>query len=98
VARTLISRGARLALHDPVAADRFRAEQPDLAPYLSDSVEQVFDDSDAVVLITEWPQYLELDWAKLVPLMRTPVVLDGRHVLDAERLTRMGYRCFSVPG
>jgi UDPglucose 6-dehydrogenase len=81
-----------------VAAERFRRERPDLAPLLCDTVDEVFDDSDAVVLVTKWSQYLDLDWGKLAGPMRTPVVLDGRHCLDAARMTRLGYRYLSVGG
>jgi UDPglucose 6-dehydrogenase len=98
IARQLLTRGARVGLHDPVAGDRFRDEQPDLAPLLCDTIDEVFDDSDAVVLVTEWSQYLDLDWGKVIGLMRTPVVLDGRHRLDRGRLERLGYRYLSTTG
>jgi UDPglucose 6-dehydrogenase len=98
IARMLLDRGARVRLHDPVAAERFRREQPELVPHLADQVEDVFDDSDAVVLVTEWAEYLDLDWAKLAGLMRTAVILDGRHCLDPQRLTRLGYRYLSLTG
>ncbi len=98
VARTLIERGARVRLHDPVAMDRLRIEHPDLAPYLCDTAEQVFDAADAVALITEWPQYLDLDWAKLAVVMRGATVLDGRHALDPQRLSRAGFRYLATAG
>ncbi|WP_433795490.1 UDP-glucose dehydrogenase family protein [Actinoplanes sp. CA-252034] len=98
IANSLIARGARVKLHDPVATSRFRVEQPELAAYLSDSIDDVFADCDAVVLVTEWAQYLELDWSKFVGLMRTPILLDGRHVLDADRMRRLGYRYVAVSG
>jgi UDPglucose 6-dehydrogenase len=96
IARQLLARGARVALHDPVAAERFRREQPDLEPHLAVTVDDVFDDSDAVVLITKWDQYLDLDWGKFIGLMRTPVLLDGRHCLEPARLERLGYRYLST--
>ncbi|GIE78212.1 UDP-glucose 6-dehydrogenase [Actinoplanes philippinensis] len=98
IANSLIARGARVKLHDPVATGRFRVEQPELSAYLSDSIDDVFTDCDAVVLVTEWAQYLELDWSKFVGLMRTPILLDGRHVLDADRMRRLGYRYVAVSG
>jgi len=98
IAEQLIAHGARVALHDPVAAQRFARERPDLAPWLCSTVEEVFDDSDAVVLITKWAHYLDLDWGKLASLMRSPTVLDGRHCLDPARMTRLGYRYLSVGG
>ncbi|MEU4620921.1 UDP-glucose/GDP-mannose dehydrogenase family protein [Actinoplanes sp. NPDC023801] len=98
IANSLIARGARVKLHDPVATGRFRVEQPELAAYLSETIDDVFADCDAVVLVTEWAQYLELDWAKFVGLMRSPILLDGRHVLDADRMRRLGYRYVAVSG
>jgi UDPglucose 6-dehydrogenase len=98
IANSLIARGARVKLHDPVATGRFRIEQPELAAYLSETIDDVFADCDAVVLVTEWAQYLELDWAKFVGLMRSPILLDGRHVLDADRMRRLGYRYVAVSG
>jgi len=92
IARQLIARGARVTLHDPVAGERFRREQPDLAGQLADTIDEVFDDADAVILVTKWDHYLDLDWGKFVGLMRTPVLLDGRHCLEAARMHRLGYR------
>lgn len=98
VARLLLARGARIRLHDPVAAERFRREHPDLAEHLCDTLDEVFDNSDAVVLCTEWSQYLELDWSKFVGLMNNPVLLDGRLALDPGRLARLGYRYLPLTG
>lgn len=98
IAELLLARGARVKLHDPVAAERFRRERPDLATDLADTLEEVFDDSDAVVLATEWTHYLELDWSKFVGLMRNPLVLDGRFSLNSERMTKLGYRYVSMAG
>jgi UDPglucose 6-dehydrogenase len=90
IAKNLIERGARIKLHDPVAMDRLRAEEPDLAPFLQNTPEEVAQGSDALVLATEWPQYLELNWAKVAAVMRHPIVLDGRRALNPERIMRAG--------
>jgi UDPglucose 6-dehydrogenase len=67
-------------------------EYPDLASICCATPEEVFRDSDAVVLVTEWPQYREMDWDPLAKSMRTKVVLDGRMALDRARLSRAGLR------
>jgi UDPglucose 6-dehydrogenase len=98
IARDLIGRGARVKAHDPVAADRFRRENPNLDVVLCDTAQDAAQDADALLLVTEWPVYQELDWDQIAGLMRTPVVLDGRNVLDRARLTRAGFRYLSVAG
>jgi UDPglucose 6-dehydrogenase len=92
VARKLIERGARVKAHDPVAMERFRREYPSLEILCCDSAEEVARGADALVLVTEWPQYRELAWEALAKVMQTPLMLDGRHVLDRARLERAGFR------
>jgi UDPglucose 6-dehydrogenase len=75
-----------------------RSEHPDLEISYCESVEQMAVDADALVLVTEWADYREIDWAELRPRMRTPVILDGRQSLDRYRLNSMGFRCLSVAG
>lgn len=97
IIRRLKERGVIVTAHDPIAMDRFRVEQPDLAGLLADSVEQALQETDAVVLATEWQEYRELDWAKLAGLVRHRNVLDARLALDAEELTRAGWNLVRLP-
>ena len=98
IARKLIERGARVKAHDPVAMERFLEENPDLDVTLCPTAEEVAEDADAVVLVTEWQQYRELDWEALKGVMRSPIVLDGRNLLDRARLARAGFRYLSLAG
>lgn len=98
VAKRLIERGARVKAHDPVAMDRFRQEHPACDILLCASAEEVAEGCDALVLITEWPEYRELDWERLAKSMRSAVVLDGRLVLDRARLARAGFRVAGLVG
>ncbi len=92
IAKKLIERGCKVRVHDPVAMERFRREYPGIDVILCDSPEKVAENADAVVLVTEWPQYSDLDWEAIAKTMRTPILLDGRNVLDAARLRGIGFR------
>jgi UDPglucose 6-dehydrogenase len=92
IARRLIERGARVKAHDPVALEKAQVAFPDLAIQYCDEAESVFDDADALVLVTEWPQYRDLPWEQLGARMRCQVLLDGRSLLDRGRLQRAGFR------
>jgi len=98
VARQLIERGAKVKAHDPVAMDRFKREHSSLEHILCATPADVARDADALVLVTEWPQYGELDWEAIAGSMRTPILLDGRHVLDRARVTRAGLRYIGLAG
>jgi UDPglucose 6-dehydrogenase len=96
IARKLLERGCKVRAHDPVAMERFGREYGELGVSCCERPEQVAEDADAVVLVTEWPQYQELDWAAVAGAMRTPILLDGRHALDRERMTRFGFRYLAL--
>jgi UDPglucose 6-dehydrogenase len=96
IARKLIERGARVKAHDPVAMERFKREHADLDVVCCEDPESTLRDCDAAVLVTEWPQYRELDWEPLARVMRTAIMLDGRLVLDRARLTRAGFKYVGI--
>jgi UDPglucose 6-dehydrogenase len=78
--------------HDPVALDRARRETNATPIAYCDSPEELAVEADALVLVTEWPQYQDLRWGELARSMRTPLILDGRNFLDRCRLERAGFR------
>ncbi len=60
------------------------------------TVEEVFDGADAVCLLTEWEEFLKLDWKTLQKRLKTPIVFDGRNLLNPEHMREWGYKYFSV--
>ncbi|MBC7294387.1 MAG: hypothetical protein H5T84_09885, partial [Thermoleophilia bacterium] len=51
----------------------------------------VLERADACVLVTEWEEFLRLDWAKAKDIMANPLVIDGRNVLDPAALVELGF-------
>jgi UDPglucose 6-dehydrogenase len=98
IAARLADRGARVRVHDPVAMERARRDYPELDVSWCDSAELTARDADALVLVTDWSQYRDLDWEAVGRLMRNPLVLDGRNFLDRARLGRLGFRCLGLAG
>ncbi|HTR39296.1 MAG TPA: UDP-glucose/GDP-mannose dehydrogenase family protein [Bryobacteraceae bacterium] len=96
IARKLIERGCKVKAHDPVALDRFEREHSDLPVVCCESPEEVADEADALVLVTEWQEYRELDWEVMASRMRSPLMLDGRNALDKARLERLGFRYLGI--
>jgi UDP-glucose 6-dehydrogenase len=81
--------GATVTGFDPVAEHRAGELLPNVA--LCDSAEEALDGADAVVLVTEWAEFADLDWEALAGRMATPLVVDGRNFLDADRLRAAGF-------
>jgi UDPglucose 6-dehydrogenase len=87
-ARALRDRGAHVVGCDPVAADRVREVEPWLE--IAESPLAAAHGAEAVVLATEWPAYVTLDPAALAASMAGTVLLDGRNVLDPNRVRAAG--------
>lgn len=92
IARLLLEKGAKVRAYDPVAMENTASQNPDLAIHYCQKPDEVFKDSDAVILVTEWNVFGRLDWEAMGKLMKKRVVLDGRNYLDPERLRRAGFR------
>lgn len=90
----LIEEGIHVRAHDPAAIANARRSLPNIS-YCRDAYE-VADRSDALLLATEWPEYCSLDWEKMRSQMRGRLLLDGRHALDKQRLTSLGFHYQSL--
>jgi UDPglucose 6-dehydrogenase len=86
LAGRLLAEGAEVRAWDPVAT-------PDGLPGVAQvaTVEAALTGADAAVLVTEWPQLADADWAALAGTMRTPVFVDGRNMLDPEAMRAAGF-------
>ena len=89
LAARLQGEGATVRGYDPVAEQRARELLPSVD--FSASVAEALDGADAAVLVTEWPEFAELDWAGLRASMATPLVVDGRNFLDPAALREAGF-------
>jgi UDPglucose 6-dehydrogenase len=80
--------GALVSAHDPISEKRAGALDKEL--HLTNRPLEATRGADAVVLVTEWPEYAELDWEKVAGLMEGTLVIDGRNALDADAVRAAG--------
>jgi UDPglucose 6-dehydrogenase len=90
LAARLEGEGVRVRGYDPVAEQRARELLPNVE--MSASPLEALDGADAAVLVTEWPEFAELDWEAAASRMAQPLLIDGRNFLDPERLRAAGFR------
>ncbi len=92
---TLRRKGARFRVHDPVAMETAAAVLGGRGiEYQADAYEALRG-ADALLLLTEWHQFREPDFARMRRLLKRPVVFDGRNQYDPAQLRKLGftYRC-----
>jgi UDPglucose 6-dehydrogenase len=87
LAGRLLSEGAEVSAWDPVADGAAHLHGVEIA----DSALEALDGADGAVLVTEWHELRELDWAAAAKRMRSPVIVDGRNLLDPEEMRAHGF-------
>ncbi|HVE67654.1 MAG TPA: nucleotide sugar dehydrogenase [Solirubrobacteraceae bacterium] len=88
LAARLQAEGAHVSAYDPVAEAQARERMPGVD--FADSALGAVADADAVVLVTEWPEFRELDWNAVREAMAGQLVVDGRNALEPEALRAAG--------
>jgi UDPglucose 6-dehydrogenase len=94
IARRLLDLGVRVRGLDPVAGPNALATLPELI--LVSDAEALAEEADALVLVTDWPQFRELDFERLRGAMRHATFIDGRNFLDGSRLRELGFDYWSI--
>jgi UDPglucose 6-dehydrogenase len=89
LAARLQGEGAEVVAYDPVAAER--AAELLGSVEMATSAMEALDGADAVVLVTEWSEFAELDWAAAAARMKRPLLVDGRNYLDPDVLAHAGF-------
>jgi UDPglucose 6-dehydrogenase len=89
LAGRLQAEGAQVVGYDPLAMEAMRSVVPHMT-YAASALDAVRG-ADACVLVTEWSEFLNLDWAQAKTVMTQPVVIDGRNALDRVALAGMGF-------
>ncbi len=90
----LLENGATVRVYDPQAMPKARPLLGDVE-YATDAYDAATG-ADAVVLVTEWQEFRELDVVKLAGLMRQPILLDGRNIYDPAVMQQAGIEYVSV--
>ena len=87
----LIELGARVKAYDPVALSKFQRQFPELDVECCKDVLELSRDCDALLLMTDWPEFSSIDWERVSGLMRQKVFIDGRNMFNKADLEEMGF-------
>lgn len=91
LAQSLVAKGARVHAYDPVAIPDAKLQLNGSVKYC-DSAYAAAEGADALVVGTGWPEFRSLDFTKIKHLLKKPVIIDTKNLLDGPRLRTMGYQ------
>jgi UDPglucose 6-dehydrogenase len=91
ISEKLIQMGVRVRAYDPIAMGACREQYPDLRIcYCADALSAA-ENADALVLVTEWPEFADLNLAQVAARMNKAVLIDGRNLFQPERAREAGF-------
>jgi UDPglucose 6-dehydrogenase len=89
ISNALIAGGAKVRGYDPVAREVAAPLMP--AVEIFDDVYKMSEGCDALIVVTEWNEFKQLDLDKIRGLLKSPVIFDGRNIYDPNRMREMGF-------
>ena len=91
----LLAAGASVQAHDPVAVEVARRIFGDRIDYCTAPYD-VLRDADALLIVTEWSEFKQPDFARMRSLLRQPVILDGRNLYEPATMRQLGFTYYAV--
>jgi UDPglucose 6-dehydrogenase len=95
LAQTLLSHGAKVRAYDPEALSEAKLQLNGTVRYC-ETAYAVAEGVDALVVGTGWPEFRTLDFSKIKHLLKQPIIVDTKNLLDSARLRAMGFRYMGV--
>jgi len=92
----LLREGAHVVAYDPKGMQKARAIKAIADAEFASSALDAVTDAEAVIIATEWNEFANVDLAVVKEKMRTPIVFDGRNLLDPETMRRLGFHYHSI--
>ena len=93
--QALVQEGSQIIAYDPAAMARAKEVLPASVEYASNAYDAA-SGADALLILTEWDEFAQLDLARLAKEMRYPIVIDGRNLYDGPVMTEHGFTYYSV--
>lgn len=91
----LLHAGAKVKAYDPVAMNEAQKKTGNTIDFAKDMYDALID-ADALVLVTEWPEFRLPNFRVMEKLMRNKVIFDGRNIYDPADIQEYGFTCYSI--
>ena len=96
VVEQLLREGAHVVAYDPKGMQKARSIKAIADAEFASSALEAVTDAEALIIATDWNEFANVDLAVLKEKMRTPIVFDGRNLLDPETMRQFGFNYYSI--
>ena len=96
IVEQLLREGANVVAYDPKGMHKARAIKAIADAEFASSALEAVNDAEALIIATDWNEFCNVDLTVLKEKMRTPIVFDGRNLLDPETMRQFGFHYYSI--
>lgn len=93
--KELLAKGFRIKVYDPAAMENFKKIFGGKLEFGKDPY-SILENESALVILTEWNEFKQVDLEKIKKLLKKPVIFDGRNIFDLTSMQKLGFTYFSV--
>ena len=89
IIKKLLAEGGKVSAYDPAAMGKMKKIIPEIN-YCENPYEAI-KDADALLILTEWEEFKNLDLEKVKNIMKTPIIVDGRNIFEQDKMIKAGF-------
>ncbi len=91
----LLAQGAKVVAYDPVAMNEAKHTLGDTIKF-SDNEYETLKDADALLIITEWPEFRSPDFNQMGRLLKNKLIFDGRNIYEQKEMNQLGFEYYCI--
>ena len=91
----MLNKGSKIIAYDPEATKNVKSKIGDKIDYAENKYDAL-KDVDALIIATEWPEFLTPDFKKIEGLMKNKLIFDGRNLYNVEDIASLGFEYYSI--
>ena len=95
IIRMLIGIGAKIWAYDPQANENAKTMLNSGVKITKDPY-QAIENTDVLIIATEWPEFAKLNFNKIKKLLKKPIIIDGRNLLDSKKISSLGFKYYGI--
>ena len=93
----LLAEGCTVVAYDPAAMERAESKLPSSSQmHYASGIEEAATDVDALLILTDWQEFAQIDLVQLHSVMRYPIIIDGRNLYDPQHMVDSGFTYLSI--
>jgi UDPglucose 6-dehydrogenase len=94
--RSFLAEGCTVSAYDPAAMDHARRLFAKEDILFAGDPYQAMEDADALVVLTDWPEFARIDLERARACLATPIIFDGRNLFEGEEMAKQGFTYISI--